>query len=260
VTAAPLVLDGSELYDVAERFGGDVEQVRRDHVISHVLAALSARSRGDFVFFGGTALSRTWLPDVRLSEDVDLMVRSRRDAGRALREAVDKDIAPRASVAWSKDPAESRDAEDLFLDVGDDVTIRFQLVDTAGRPPWPTVERDIVQRYSDAPRARLIVPTVESAAAMKLSAWFDRRAPRDLYDMWALADSGLITCGALRLFTKLGPSARPPGAWVFQSAPSRREWFAQLAHQTDLRVGPDEALEAVASAWYEAEVAMRTQA
>jgi hypothetical protein len=62
----------SELYDIAERFGVDLDQVRRDHVISHALASISARARETFLFTGGTMLSRTWLPDLHLSEDIDL--------------------------------------------------------------------------------------------------------------------------------------------------------------------------------------------
>ncbi|WP_273651166.1 nucleotidyl transferase AbiEii/AbiGii toxin family protein [Cellulomonas fimi] len=78
-------LDPGELYDVADAFGVDLDQVRRDHVISHVLASIAHRERDRFVFYGGTALSRTWTPDARLSEDVDLLVRgSRAEAGRAL--------------------------------------------------------------------------------------------------------------------------------------------------------------------------------
>jgi hypothetical protein len=32
----------------------------------------------DVIFFGGTALSRTFLPTLRLSEDIDLLVHGRR--------------------------------------------------------------------------------------------------------------------------------------------------------------------------------------
>lgn len=59
------------IYDVADRFGVDLDQARRDHVISHILASISRRAPRRFIFYGGTALSRTWLPDARLSEDVD---------------------------------------------------------------------------------------------------------------------------------------------------------------------------------------------
>ncbi|MCL3862533.1 nucleotidyl transferase AbiEii/AbiGii toxin family protein [Actinotalea sp. K2] len=59
---------------VAEQFGVDIEQVRRDHLISHMLAAIAADvPTDDVVFFGGTALSRTHLTDARLSEDIDLI-------------------------------------------------------------------------------------------------------------------------------------------------------------------------------------------
>jgi predicted nucleotidyltransferase component of viral defense system len=52
----------SEWAAVADRFGVDMAQVRRDHLISHVLAAISVRVLStDVVFFGGTALSRTYL-------------------------------------------------------------------------------------------------------------------------------------------------------------------------------------------------------
>ena len=45
----------------SERFGVSDEQVRRDHVISHMLVALSAACADDVTFFGGTALGRTHL-------------------------------------------------------------------------------------------------------------------------------------------------------------------------------------------------------
>ena len=74
--------DLDEARAVSERFGVAIEQVRRDHLISHVLAAISRYHRDEVLFFGGTALARTFLPDGRLSEDVDLIA-----------------LAPRADVA-----------------------------------------------------------------------------------------------------------------------------------------------------------------
>jgi hypothetical protein len=40
-TERPDVLDSDELQEFASRFGVDEAQVRRDHLISHVLGALS---------------------------------------------------------------------------------------------------------------------------------------------------------------------------------------------------------------------------
>lgn len=67
------MLTPDELQDVAFRFGVDEAQVLRDHLVSHLLAALSATAADSVIFFGGTALARTVVPDGRLSEDVDLI-------------------------------------------------------------------------------------------------------------------------------------------------------------------------------------------
>lgn len=58
---------------VAQQFGVAMDQVERDHLISHLLGFLS-RDFGDRIhFIGGTAPARTHLPDGRLSEDIDLI-------------------------------------------------------------------------------------------------------------------------------------------------------------------------------------------
>jgi predicted nucleotidyltransferase component of viral defense system len=78
---------------VAEQFGVATTQVRRDHLISHLLGALSEHAADLVVFFGGTALSRTFAPNGRLSEDIDLIATgSRRDVA-----AVLEDRLPRAT-------------------------------------------------------------------------------------------------------------------------------------------------------------------
>lgn len=58
-------------------FGAADEQIRRDHLISHILVALAGLDGDGLVFYGGTALARTHLPTFRLSEDVDLLVTPR---------------------------------------------------------------------------------------------------------------------------------------------------------------------------------------
>lgn len=75
------MLNPDEETAIAEQFGVARAQVRRDHLISHLLAALSAHAADQVVFFGGTALSRTFAPAGRLSEDIDLIaVQGRRTA------------------------------------------------------------------------------------------------------------------------------------------------------------------------------------
>jgi predicted nucleotidyltransferase component of viral defense system len=59
--------------EIAARFGVAPAQVERDHLISFVLAFLSAKLQERLYFIGGTALARTHLPNGRLSEDIDLI-------------------------------------------------------------------------------------------------------------------------------------------------------------------------------------------
>jgi predicted nucleotidyltransferase component of viral defense system len=55
-----LHLDDEEA--VAREFGVSTAQVRRDHLISHLLAALSNHLQDKILFIGGTALSRSHIP------------------------------------------------------------------------------------------------------------------------------------------------------------------------------------------------------
>ncbi len=59
------MLDPVEEVAVAEQFGVAAAQVRRDHLISHLLVALSRSLADEVVFFGGTALARGLVPDGR---------------------------------------------------------------------------------------------------------------------------------------------------------------------------------------------------
>lgn len=127
-------------------------------------------------------------------------------------------------------------------------SVQVQLVSGEGYL-WPTEVHDIEQRFSDAPPARLRTLTATGFAAAKLSAWMDRHAPRDLYDLWAMSERGLIDAGALEVFVRCGPHARPPASWVFETAPDEAVWRRALGHQTRLRVTGAEALDSAREAW-----------
>ena len=76
LSSMPIGLARAEQTAVQAKFGVSAEQVRRDHLISHLLGALSRMDdKKGLVFFGGTALSRTLLPDLRLSEDCAWKIR-----------------------------------------------------------------------------------------------------------------------------------------------------------------------------------------
>lgn len=245
----PSGLPRDEAAAVAQQFGVALEQVRRDHLISVILAALQTHA-DDLTFFGGTALARTYLPTGRLSEDIDLIaLTDRQSVARAISGTIERALrVTHGRVSWTADLADIRDTEPASLVTDDGLIVRVQLLSAHGYPPWPTAVHDIVQRYSDIPPTRLRTPVRDSFAAWKTAAWFERRAARDLYDLWALALDGALTASAAQLFathTGFGP----PRDHMFSHAPTADEWQRELSAQTRLIVSAEEALHMVRSAW-----------
>lgn len=249
------MLDPAEEAVVAEQFGVARAQVRRDHLISHLLAALSAELAEQVVFFGGTALARSLAPQSRLSEDIDLLaVRRRRDIVDAVeRELVRGVRREYPELIWEPPLGAVRDVQAAVLRNPEGLTVRVQLLDPVGYPRWPVEPRDLVQRYSDAPPARLVVPTAASFAAWKTVAWLDRAAMRDLYDLAVLARLGAIDAEAADLFARLGPTAQPPSDRHFREmVPDEDRWRRELTGQARLEVTAAEALAQVRAAWHAA--------
>jgi hypothetical protein len=250
VTTSGFGLSRQDLERETQRFGVAEEQVRRDHAISHVLAAISKSARDDVIFFGGTALSRTHLLHARLSEDIDLIaLGDRREIAERIARSIDAALLrTHGRLTWSP-PFGARDIEPAVVGTPTGISIRVQLLDKRGYERWPAELRPIEQRYGDAPAATLVVPTVESFAAWKTAAWHSRAAPRDLYDLWALADADAITPGAAELFIRHGPTGGPPRDFMFTKAPDEAEWQASISGQTRLAVTAAEALTTVRSEW-----------
>jgi predicted nucleotidyltransferase component of viral defense system len=244
-------MDSDERDRIADRFGVGPRQVERDHLVSHLLAFLSERFGDRIHFIGGTALARTYLPDGRLSEDIDLIAIGERKALAAELDAALPRAVARALGRLTLEPALANVADTVpaVLHSDDGLSVRVQLLSARQRVLWPTERHVLVQRYRDAPPAELEVPTLPAFAASKTATWADRRAPRDLWDLWALSIIGAIDEAAADLYRRLGPTNRPPAPNLFDRAPSQAEWQSQLAGQTRLRVSGSEALAVVRDAW-----------
>lgn len=247
----PFGLQPDDLAEVMATFGVAEAQVRRDHAISHILAALSRHHREELIFFGGTALGRTYLLDQRLSEDIDLIAVDHRDllSDVLLKEVSSALARTHGRIAWSPGWSRNSDVDPAVAVTADGIAIQIQLLRGAGYEPWPTETREIEQRYRDAPPAILRVPTLLSFAGWKTAAWVDRGAARDLYDLWALDKVGALNPESAALFARHGSTSSLPRSWMFQRAPSAVEWQAQLGGQTRLKVTAAEALEAVRTGW-----------
>jgi len=227
------MLNPDEETAIAEQFGVARAQVRRDHLISHLLAALSAHAADQVVFFGGTALSRTFAPAGRLSEDIDLIaVQGRRTAAELVADCLVRGTRREyPGLRWEPLLTAVRDTEPAVLISPDGLTVRVQLLSATGYPPWPTAPRALDQRYSDAPPATLTVLTQASFVASKIMAWVDRASSRDLFDLWLLARADAIDRSAAQLFARYGQTGKPPTGDLFASAPEETRWHQELSGQ-----------------------------
>lgn len=226
------MLGREELAHWSAAFGVADEQVRRDHLISHVLAALGELEEPTLVFYGGTALARTYLTRFRLSEDVDLLAAPRpvwaERLERHLHRALRRHFGP---VRWEAAPTTAPERTGALLGAGD-LVVRVQLLALdQEQARWPVERRSLEMRYADVPPTTLAVPTRPAFVALKTLAWADRRAPRDLADLAALAELGALDPSAADLVAEMA-GWRPQPA-MFEQLPesTRTAWPTDLAHQ-----------------------------
>lgn len=244
----PGVLDSQERRAVEKQFGVGGRQVVRDHVISHGLAAIATAAQGDVVFFGGTALSRTLLPELRLSEDIDLItLGNKREVGARIEAEIRRKFRRTlGAVTFNPPLGQASHSHPSILEVKG-TRIQVQLLPSKGYPSWPRQLVDLEQRHRDAPPARLHVLTPPAFVASKLAAWEDRHAPRDLYDLWSLAERGWIDEDAAALYCRYGQHATLSRV-SFAEVPSEREWEGSLAHQCVIKTTPKHAATVVRDA------------
>lgn len=237
----PGVLDPQERLAVEHQFNVGTRQVIRDHLISHALAAIAAAAQDDVVFFGGTALSRALLPNLRLSEDIDLIaLGNRREIGERIQSAITRRfLRPFGRAIFHPPLGTAPHPQPSILEVKR-TRIQVQLVSSEGYPPWPRELANLEQRYSDSPPAQLQVLTPSAFVASKLAAWNDRHTPRDLYDLWALAEAGWITSEAAALYGRYGQHTNVSKI-EFNEMPSEDEWEASLSHQCVIETTPEHA-------------------
>ncbi|MFD4368091.1 nucleotidyl transferase AbiEii/AbiGii toxin family protein [Rhodococcus sp. NPDC058521] len=236
---------------VAAQFGVSPEQAERDHLISHLLAAISVWFGERLHFIGGTALARTHLKDGRLSEDIDLVaLDNRTELAAELDAALPRALArTHGRLSWEPALSGIPDTAAATLRTEGGLSVKVQLLSSRDRVLWPAEPSMLEQRYKDAPPAQLSVPTLPAFAASKTATWHDRRAARDLWDLWALANIGAIDSEAAGLFERYGPTNRSPASHLFDKSPNQEDWISQLSGQIRLTVSAAAALATVRDAW-----------
>lgn len=229
------MIPAAEVGSWAARFGVPSIQIERDHFISHLLSVLA--EIGELRFFGGTALCRTHLRGSRLSEDVDLLSRSASADTDAL--AAEMPRALRTRFAPITVGAVVRESDGFGFSIG---TTDFEHVkvyvgrDGPNLRAYAFAPSEVDLRYSDLPATvTLECPTLPSFAAMKLSAWYDRHAPRDLFDLAGLARLGALADPEVSAMFRVANSFTPTAA-EFARAPKSTvtAWEPELGAQVGL--------------------------
>lgn len=112
------------------------------------------------------------------------------------------------------------DTEACIFRIGN-VQLKMQLIADSHYTPWPRQTSSVSLRYSGLDSVQMTTYAPEGFAAAKTTAWFDttRNAPRDLYDLWAMAEAGHITHQAAQVYKQFGPTSGYPSRWAFPSAP-----------------------------------------
>ena len=242
------MITANEVSEWAGRLGVAEQQVRHDHLVSHLIAGLEGIE--DLVFFGGTALSRTYLEDRRLSEDIDLYLDPHQppDQGEVLaqlQQATQREFP-------GLDTERLRRVSDVTT-----YAVSYEglavVIDVVGARPehraYEVAGKAVTLRYSDLPSAaRLLVPTIASFGAMKLGAYEDRHAARDLFDLDALVAIAGVTPTSLTILKRARGFGPVKHQYEDRYRPTDIEWRTQLDHQTGELGDPQEALDAVRSA------------
>ena len=193
---------------------------------------------------------RSWLPNLRLSEDIDLLVDDFRTAEKS-RQTVSKHLRRHfQDLAWVA-AGSSHDVETWMLATGSiEVKVQFALWRHGWKEVVPCVQHPIELRYSDlAPTVDFVVPTGAGFAAMKVMAWMDRAAPRDLYDLAALAQAGHLNAEAIAVANRLSgftPTAMSIGNVAM--AKVEAAWIDELGHQGTTERSPSQCMDLVRSA------------
>jgi len=133
------MLTDSDRERIKTKFGADDTQVERDHLISRLLAELSREMQSLLKFYGGTALSRSYLPNGRLSEDVDLIaVGPRTEIAQQVMRALTLGLA-REFGRPTFTPAlnQVRGAASVVMRVPSGPQVQLQLLPENHYPAWP---------------------------------------------------------------------------------------------------------------------------
>ena len=182
--------------------------IERDYCLAWFLVGMSqAEISKKLVFKGGTALKRCYFSEYRFSEDLDFTLIQDVDFEiiRNELENVFKIVKQQSAIVFSFDRADRvthRNSYTFFLSYegplpGAGKQVKVDIT-RAEKIVFPLTERAVLkgyEEYSDLPENQTVLTySIGEIAAEKLVAMADpaRNEPRDLFDIWYLAEHQLL--------------------------------------------------------------------
>lgn len=234
------MINQEETEEYSLQFDVSFEQIHKDHAISHILIALGKiieeNNMDNMMFFGGTALNRTVLKDFRLSEDVDLIISNFKTASAQIKTRLAEMLENEfPQNAWINEEIND-DKWTGTLQIKSGISIQIEIVEP--RQQWnlyldKKVIEEVQLRYSDVNvQLKLPVPSTDVFVAMKLNAWFDRHTPRDLADLYMLAQMNYFTKESFELARKVSGVKVTQGTYANELYKNViNSWEVELSHQ-----------------------------
>lgn len=235
---------------VVAQFGVSPEQVERDHLISHLLAAIADRF-ADRVHFIGAPRSRVLTSRAVVSARTSILLLWVIGTSWPSNSTLHSNVLSRGHTVVCPGSRRSPPSEIPRRRISVPAAV-CRSRSSCCPPATGRCGRQNLGGWSSATATRHRrhwLCHVAAFAAGKTATWHDRRAPRDLWDLWALAAIGAIDVAAADLFRRHGPTNNPPGPYLFRTPPSESAWSSQLAAQTRLNISAASALATVRNAW-----------
>ncbi len=180
----------SEIKEKAREYGVPVSTIERDYAQNYLLKYLGHL---DIALKGGTGIKKVYVKNYRFSEDLDFTLMHKiRTIKAEIRKAVKN--AGEGGVNFLNDVrftnTESGIRAVTYFSIirrcsGTNMSIKIDITSTEREPILlPVRKKPVFHNYSDKLSILINTYSLEEIIAEKLRALFQRRRPRDLYDVW----------------------------------------------------------------------------
>ncbi|MFQ6056580.1 MAG: nucleotidyl transferase AbiEii/AbiGii toxin family protein [Methanosarcinales archaeon] len=183
-----------EIRRIARQKGIPAGIIEKDYVLGWLLYGISRSNlKNILIFKGGTALSKIYFPKLwRLSEDLDFTSTTKIDKKELKLELenIFKIIYENSGIEFNLDTIHA---------IEEHIIINIQFIGPLGgknrtrlnirlreKIILPTEERTVINIYSDDPKIKIIVYSLNEIFSEKLRSILEREKTRDYYDVWRL--------------------------------------------------------------------------